>query len=90
LENTSDPEASLPGCLFIFPYILAIQNDLSGGGLQQTVQMLNQSGFTRSGMTDNADKFPSVYGKGHAIKRRMLKWRTGAVNMGKIFNFQNR
>ena len=51
------------------PDVLAVQKDLAGGGLQQTVELLHQGGLTGAGMSDDADELSPVYRKGHIVQR---------------------
>ena len=53
--------------------ILSIIIDLSTAGPKQTVQMLDQRGFTGSGMTDQSDKLSILNLKAYIFKRILLK-----------------
>ena len=79
LENKANPKTCLPGQLLVRPNILAIQQNRAGGRLQKAVQLLHQRRLTGTGMSDDADKFTPVYGKGNILQRLVLKRRADAV-----------
>ena len=60
LEHQAHPKARLASCFLVRPNVYTIQQNLSGGGLQQTIQLLHQCGFTGAGMTDDTHKFSTI------------------------------
>ena len=68
----------------------AVPEDLAGGGLQQTVQLLHQGRFSGTGVTDDANKFSAVHRKRHIFQSLMLERRAGTINIIQVLNLQNR
>ena len=81
LEHQSHPEPGLPGQLFVRPDVLPVQNHAAGGGLQKTVELLHQGGFSGAGVADDADKFPPMDAEGHVLQSLVLKGRANAVDI---------
>ena len=54
LENQSHAEANVPNLFRLCPDIFPMEQYLPLCRLKQTVQMLNQSGFSGAGMSDDS------------------------------------
>ena len=55
LEHQSHLKADVPQTGCVRPHILSVDIDFAGGGLEQTVEMLDEGGFSGAGVTDDAD-----------------------------------
>ncbi len=61
------------------PNIHLINKDPATRGFQQAVEVLNQSRFSRTGLSDNRYEFPVLYLKGHVVDSAPLKRSAGIV-----------
>jgi hypothetical protein len=87
LEHQPHLKASLSGFLGVCPDILPVEQNLSAGGLQQSIQMLNQRGLAGTGMPNDTDIFPRIGFKIHVNQGFVFKGRTDAVGTIQIFRF---
>ena len=74
-------EAHLADLLGIGPDVLSVQVNVSLGGLQKAVEMLDQGGFTAAGMADDAQKFTRQDIQRHVLHGAALEGRSGAIGM---------
>ena len=79
------PQTGLSGGGLVGPDVLAVQQNPAVGGLQQTVQVLHQSGLTGTGMANNADKLAPFHTERYIIQRRVLERGSPAIDMFQIF-----
>ena len=84
LEHQAHPESGLPGELLIAPDIPAVQENLSGRGLQKAVEMLNQGGFSGACMADDPDKLSPVHGQIDVLNGITLEGRTGSISVRQV------
>ena len=70
LIDQSDLPAAEDGKLFFILriHIAAVHPDLAGGGSVHAAQNVQQSGFSRTGRSDDGDKLALVDGKGDVIE----------------------
>ena len=65
LEYQPHLEPGLPGGLGVAPDVGPLEEDLSGGGLEQSVEVLDQGGLARPGVSDDPKVFALIGGKVH-------------------------
>ena len=88
LHVTAHLEAGLAGALLALPDIPALEEDAAGGRFEQPVEVLDEGGFARAGVADDAQVLPGVGGKVHVRQGGPLKGGPGAINMGEFFCLQ--
>ena len=69
------------------PDILPIEQNAALRWLEQTVQVLDERGFSGACVADDPDEFARVYRKIDVFHRAALKRRAGTVDMCKVFRF---
>ena len=63
LEHQPHLKADVPQLGFVLPHILPVDIDFAGGWFEQTVEVLDQRRFSRTGMADNADHLSFLNGE---------------------------
>ena len=81
LKHQSHLEAGLAGALLALPDIPALEEDAAGGGLEQPVEVLDEGGFARAGVADDAQVLPAVGGKVHVHQGPVFKGGTGGIDV---------
>ena len=80
----------VPGGFDLFAFAgkgLAVHNNLSGGRLEQAVQMLNESGFAAAGVTGDSGEGAFLDGEAHIVQCLALKGCAGHICVAYIFYF---
>ena len=90
LEYQAHLEAGLAGALLALPDILPLKENPAGGGLQKAVQMLDQGGFSRPGVTDNAQVLPPVGGEVHVDQGEALEGSARRIGVTEFFRLDDR
>ena len=67
------------------PEVGAVDEDSPRGGFEQSVEMLDQGAFARTGMPDHPDKLPLLDLEVDILDRRFFKRGVGGINIGQIF-----
>ena len=90
LEDQPHLEAGLPGALLGFPDVAPFKQDPAGGGLQQAVEVLDEGGFARAGVADDAQVLSAVGGEVHVHQGAPFERGTGRVDMTELFRLNDR
>ena len=90
LEHQAHLEPCHPGALGVGPDVLSLEEHLAGGGLEQAVEVLNEGGFARAGVANDAQVLPLVGGKVHIQQGGALKGCARRVGVGEMFCFDHR
>ena len=85
LEHQADFASELLPVVFFCPHIFSVIQNLAGCGLYQSVQMLDQRGFSASCVSDDSDKLAIRDHKADIFQRMALIGCPGAVGIGYIF-----
>ena len=90
LKHQSHLEAGLAGALLALPDIPALEEDAAGGGLEQPVEVLDEGGFARAGVADDAQVLPAVGGKVHVHQGPVFKGGTGGIDVAQALRLNDR
>jgi len=85
LEYQSHLVSEFPHVISFLIYILIIIIQRAAGGFYKAIQMLDQRGLSRTGMTDDPDKLPMGNRQGNILKRMLFICRSKAVYIVKMF-----
>ena len=88
LKHQTHMEFCLPDAGLALPDVTAVEQDLAGGGLKQSVQMLDQGGFAGAGMAHDADILTGIDGKINIRQSLMLKRCPLTVNAVQLPEFK--
>jgi len=89
LKHHADLKPHGADFLRLFPDVVPVEQHLAGAWAEQTVEMLHQRGFARTGVADDTQKFAFPHGDGNVGDRVMRKRRSLTVGIGEIFCFEN-
>ena len=78
------------GALLALPDVLALKEHPAGGGLEQSVEVLDQGGLARPGVADDAQVLPPVGREIHINQRAVLKRGAGGIDVAEFFRLDNR
>ena len=67
--------------------VLAVDENLPAGGLQQTVEVLHQGGLARPGVSHHGNKFAVFNGQAHIADGRGLEGAALGIGMGHVLQF---
>ena len=90
LEQQSDVEAHIAQAGFALKDVLAVEQHGAAGRTEQAVEVLDERGLARTGVTDERDKFTALDREIDIIQRLVLKRRADAVQMGQVSDLKNR
>ena len=82
LEHQSHPKAYLPYFFLVRPDVLAVQQNRSLRGAEQSVQMLDQRGLSGAGVPDESHKCTGRNLQIHMVNGDFFKWRSRTVAVG--------
>ena len=84
------PGSGSGGCALALPDIPALEEDAAGGGLEQPVEVLDEGGFARAGVADDAQVLPAVGGKVHVHQGPVFKGGTGGIDVAQALRLNDR
>ena len=90
LKDQAYLKAGLAGALLGLPDVAPFEEDPARGGLQQGVQMLDQSGLAGTRPADDAEIFPAVGGEVHIHQGAVLERGAGGVDVAELFRLNDR
>ena len=82
LKNQPHLETDGVGQFLAAPDILSLEENLTRGGTDQAVEMLDQGRLSRTRASNDAKGLPLINGQVHGIQGPLLKRGVGAVYMG--------
>ena len=89
LEHQTHRKANLADVLPLGPDILAVQQHLAAGGLQNAVEVGDQGGFAAAGGPDDAHKVALFHREAHVLQRGGGVRHAGVVYMSQMARFND-